>query len=314
MPVGTRGAVKALDSADLESLGAEVVLANTYHLMLRPGAETVAALGGLHRFTGWSGHTLTDSGGYQVHSLRPTGGRRRRHLRLGLRRRAGPAHPRIGRRGPGPASEPTSRWCSTSAPPCRPSSAASAGGRRPDGGLGRTGGGAPPPARGPTRGPGPLRDRPGRDRSGAAGRERPAHRRARVRRLRHRGPVGGRAPSGHARGPGRHRAPSAGRPAPVPDGRGGSGGHDGGRRPRGRPVRLRGPHPAGPARVDADQYRTPQPPQRRPCPRRRTPRSGLCAARPVPGGRGATCAICWWWGSPPPGGSSASTTWPSCSD
>lgn len=71
MPVGTRGAVKALDSADLEALGADVVLANTYHLMLRPGAETVAALGGLHRFTGWSGHTLTDSGGFQVHSLRP---------------------------------------------------------------------------------------------------------------------------------------------------------------------------------------------------------------------------------------------------
>jgi len=71
MPVGTRGAVKALDSADLESLGAGVVLANTYHLLLRPGADTVAALGGLHRFTGWPGHTLTDSGGYQVHSLRP---------------------------------------------------------------------------------------------------------------------------------------------------------------------------------------------------------------------------------------------------
>ncbi|MGD0312429.1 MAG: tRNA guanosine(34) transglycosylase Tgt [Acidimicrobiales bacterium] len=70
MPVGTRGAVKALDSADLEALGAEVVLANTYHLLLRPGADVVAALGGLHRFTGWRGHTLTDSGGYQVHSLR----------------------------------------------------------------------------------------------------------------------------------------------------------------------------------------------------------------------------------------------------
>ncbi len=71
MPVGTRGAVKALDSADLEAVGARVVLANTYHLMLRPGAGVVARLGGLHRFTGWSGHTLTDSGGYQVHSLRP---------------------------------------------------------------------------------------------------------------------------------------------------------------------------------------------------------------------------------------------------
>ncbi len=71
MPVGTRGAVKALDSGDLEALGAEVVLANTYHLVLRPGASVVAALGGLHRFTGWDGHLLTDSGGFQVHSLRP---------------------------------------------------------------------------------------------------------------------------------------------------------------------------------------------------------------------------------------------------
>jgi len=71
MPVGTRGAVKALDSADLDGLGVEVVLANTYHLMLRPGVEEIAALGGIHRFTGWSGHALTDSGGYQVHSLHP---------------------------------------------------------------------------------------------------------------------------------------------------------------------------------------------------------------------------------------------------
>ena len=71
MPVGTRGAVKALDSRDLEELGCHVVLANTYHLLLRPGVEAVAALGGLHRFTGWQGHTLTDSGGFQIHSLSP---------------------------------------------------------------------------------------------------------------------------------------------------------------------------------------------------------------------------------------------------
>jgi len=71
MPVGTKGAVKALDSADLEALGVGVVLANTYHLMLRPGADVVADLGGLHRFTGWEGHALTDSGGFQVHSLSP---------------------------------------------------------------------------------------------------------------------------------------------------------------------------------------------------------------------------------------------------
>ena len=71
MPVGTRGSVRGLDARDLEALGAEVVLANTYHLMLRPGDTTVEALGGLHRFTGWNGHMLTDSGGYQVHSLSP---------------------------------------------------------------------------------------------------------------------------------------------------------------------------------------------------------------------------------------------------
>jgi queuine tRNA-ribosyltransferase len=71
MPVGTRGTVKALDGADLDELGADVVLANTYHLMLRPGADVVADLGGLHRFMGWEGHTLTDSGGFQVHSLSP---------------------------------------------------------------------------------------------------------------------------------------------------------------------------------------------------------------------------------------------------
>jgi queuine tRNA-ribosyltransferase len=72
MPVGTRGTVKALDAADLESLDADVVLVNAFHLMMRPGAEKVAALGGLHRFMGWTGHTLSDSGGYQVHSLRPS--------------------------------------------------------------------------------------------------------------------------------------------------------------------------------------------------------------------------------------------------
>jgi queuine tRNA-ribosyltransferase len=71
MPVGTRGGVRLIDTVDLERLGPEVVLANTYHLMLRPGTEVVAALGGLHGFTGWNGHILTDSGGFQVFSLSP---------------------------------------------------------------------------------------------------------------------------------------------------------------------------------------------------------------------------------------------------
>ena len=71
MPVGTRGAVRHLDSSDLEALGVEVMLANTYHLMLRPGSETVASLGGIHGFARWPGHVLTDSGGYQIYSLAP---------------------------------------------------------------------------------------------------------------------------------------------------------------------------------------------------------------------------------------------------
>ena len=71
MPVGTRAAVRTLSSADLEDLGAELMLSNTYHLMLRPGAETVAKLGGIHGFAAWPGHVLTDSGGYQVFSLAP---------------------------------------------------------------------------------------------------------------------------------------------------------------------------------------------------------------------------------------------------
>ena len=71
MPVGTRGSVKTLDSGDLEAISTEIVLANTYHLMLRPGAETVASLGDLHGFMAWPRPILTDSGGYQVFSLSP---------------------------------------------------------------------------------------------------------------------------------------------------------------------------------------------------------------------------------------------------
>lgn len=71
MPVGTRGAVRTLDTADLTAVGATMILANTYHLMLRPGEDVVADLGELHGFTGWSGPILTDSGGYQVFSLAP---------------------------------------------------------------------------------------------------------------------------------------------------------------------------------------------------------------------------------------------------
>ena len=69
MDVGTLGAVKALEPRDLLELGTQVVLGNTYHLLLRPGPEIIAAAGGLHRFMGWNGPLLTDSGGFQVFSL-----------------------------------------------------------------------------------------------------------------------------------------------------------------------------------------------------------------------------------------------------
>src|SRR5471032_2245646 len=69
MPVGTSGAMKSMHWREVREAGADIVLGNTYHLMLRPGAERIAALGGLQRFTGWRGPMLTDSGGFQVMSL-----------------------------------------------------------------------------------------------------------------------------------------------------------------------------------------------------------------------------------------------------
>jgi queuine tRNA-ribosyltransferase len=72
VPVGTKATVKAVDPDELRALGAEIVLGNTYHLHFRPGEELIAELGGLHRFMGWDGPILTDSGGFQVFSLRDT--------------------------------------------------------------------------------------------------------------------------------------------------------------------------------------------------------------------------------------------------
>ena len=72
MPVGTKGTVKGLHPDEVRALGADVVLANTYHLHFRPGSRVVEELGGIHAFSGWSGPILTDSGGFQVFSLRDT--------------------------------------------------------------------------------------------------------------------------------------------------------------------------------------------------------------------------------------------------
>jgi queuine tRNA-ribosyltransferase len=72
MPVGTKATVKSVDPGELRELGAQVVLGNSYHLHFRPGEELIAELGGLHSFMGWDGSILTDSGGFQVFSLRDT--------------------------------------------------------------------------------------------------------------------------------------------------------------------------------------------------------------------------------------------------
>src|ERR671931_1877938 len=72
MPVGTKGTVKGVHPDELRGLGTTILLGNTYHLHLRPGEELIAELGGLHAFMGWDGPILTDSGGYQVFSLRHT--------------------------------------------------------------------------------------------------------------------------------------------------------------------------------------------------------------------------------------------------
>jgi queuine tRNA-ribosyltransferase len=72
MPVGTKATVKTVDPDELRSLGATILLGNTYHLHFRPGEDVISELGGLHRFMGWDGPILTDSGGFQVFSLRDT--------------------------------------------------------------------------------------------------------------------------------------------------------------------------------------------------------------------------------------------------
>src|SRR6266542_1867161 len=72
MPVGTKATVKTVDPDELRALGTTILLGNTYHLHFRPGEDLIAELGGLHSFMGWDGPILTDSGGFQVFSLRDT--------------------------------------------------------------------------------------------------------------------------------------------------------------------------------------------------------------------------------------------------
>ena len=103
MPVGTQATVKGLTPEQLDDGRRQIILGNTYHLTLRPGDELIAELGGLHRFMGWHGPILTDSGGFQVYSLAPTAQDHRPGGRLSLahRRRPAGADARTRRRHPG---------------------------------------------------------------------------------------------------------------------------------------------------------------------------------------------------------------------
>ena len=115
MPVGTAATVKAMRPEEVRASGADIILGNTYHLMLRPGAERVAKLGGLHRFMGWERPILTDSGGYQVMSLSRAdqGDRGGRRLRQPSRRLAAHADARSGRSRCSGCSAATSSCSST---------------------------------------------------------------------------------------------------------------------------------------------------------------------------------------------------------
>ena len=92
MPVGTQGTVKAMTPDELKSLGAEIILGNTYHLHLRPGDELIRDLGGLHRFMNWNRPILTDSGGFQVFSLAKLLKREEQGVVFSLRTFFYPAH------------------------------------------------------------------------------------------------------------------------------------------------------------------------------------------------------------------------------
>ena len=127
MPVGTQATIKGVTTDDVRGTGADIVLGNTYHLMLRPGAERIAALGGLHRFMNWPHPILTDSGGFQVMSLSAAAqGRRQRRRRsapISTARWSSlrPSAPSRSRR----CSAPTSSCSSTNASSCRLSAARS---------------------------------------------------------------------------------------------------------------------------------------------------------------------------------------------
>ena len=248
MPVGTQATVKGMTPDEVRATGADIVLGNTYHLMLRPGAERIAALGGLHRFMNWPHPILTDSGGFQVMSL----------SRAAQGRRQGRDLPLPSRRRDGTSSRPSARSRSSAARRRHRHAARrmrqAAGERAPSSSARmrlslRLGRALQARVRARAAGTRAVRHRAGRRRPRAA---RATSARALVdigfRRLRHRRPRGRRAAGRHAADDRGGGADAAGRPAALPDGRRHAGGPARSGRARHRHVRLRAADPQRPPR------------------------------------------------------------------
>ena len=245
--------MKLLSAQDLDDLGAQVVLANTYHLMLRPGVDVVGAMGGLHGFIGWEGHFLTDSGGYQVMSLPCSlddDGVTFRSSYDGSWQRLTPEGAVAAQEVLGADIQMVLDVC-TELPADRERSHRSG---RANAGLGRAGS---PGAR-PVPRPAPVRDRAGRRRARPSGRVRRAVGGDRLRRLRRRRSLGRRATRPRCWPP--WLPSTANLPADSPRylmGVGDPGLAACSDRARGRHVRLRVAYSPGPARFGPHQRRAP---------------------------------------------------------
>ena len=229
MPVGTKATVKTLDPDELRAVGATIVLGNTYHLHFRPGEDVIAELGGLHRFMGWDGPILTDSGGFQVFSLRDTllavddDGVTFRSVYDGAAERFTPELAAAIQRALGSDIA----MCLDICPPAGvPRAELEEAVRR------TTLWARAPARRAARRGPAALRDRAGRRRPRAAPPLDRGDRRARLRRLRARRPQRGGGPRRDVRDGRLGRAAPARRPAAL---------LHGDRRPGGHPARDRAP-------------------------------------------------------------------------
>ena len=253
-------------------MGAAVILGNTYHLHFRPGEDVIEELGGLHAFSGWDGPILTDSGGFQVFSLRDTllavddDGR---HLPLGLRRRRRALHARERGRDPA-AARLRHRDVPRHLPAGRRDARRARGGGAADAALG---GAADRRAAGA--GPAAVRDRAGRHRPGAAAPLDRGDRRARLRRQRARRPRRRREPGRDARDGRLGGAAPAGRAAALLHGPRRHRGHPRRDRRGHRHVRLRAADAHGADGLGADGDGQDEPPQRPLRPRSAAARGGL---------------------------------------